>query len=63
MRCAVLLACLLLSGCASLTRPDDITAELIARPDFKPAAQASPTWVSAALKEITRLEAELKKKK
>ena len=53
---------LLLSGCVSApTVHRDATAELIARADFKAAAQAAPAWVGAALGTITSLEAELDK--
>ena len=46
------------SGCASVPQRD-ATAALIARHDFKTAAKAAPEWVSAALRQITELEAEL----
>ena len=61
--CALLLALLLLSGCASLPAPGparrDATAALVARPDFPAVVRASPEWVTAALHTITALEAEL----
>lgn len=49
------------AGCASAPKRD-ATEALIARPDFRPAAQAAPEWVRAALREITRLESELQRK-
>lgn len=63
MRFALLLvACLFLTGCVTTPRRD-ATSALITRPDFKAAVQAAPEWVSAAMREITRLEAELEAKK
>lgn len=61
---SLLLALLLLSGCASPSAPvrpalRDATAPLVARPDFPAVVRASPEWVTAALRTITSLEAEL----
>ena len=50
------------AGCATVPQRD-ATAALIARKDFPAAASAAPKWVSAALQEITRLEAELEARK
>lgn len=66
MLATLLLLMLLLSGCQSSaglarslpTTPEDNTAELIADPQFKAAAQAAPEWVKKALATITRLETE-----
>lgn len=59
---ALLLALLLLSGCA--TAPvgparRDATAALIEHRDFPAVARASRDWVAQALRTITALEAEL----
>lgn len=59
-RVFLIAACVLCAGCAT-TPKRDATAALIQRKDFNAAANASPTWVSAALQEITRLEAELQR--
>lgn len=58
----LIVASALCAGCATVPA-NDATSALIARKDFAAAANASPTWVSAALQEITRLEAELEARK
>lgn len=65
MLATILLWTLLLQGCQHFakpvhlpTTPEDNSARLIARSDFRPAAQAAPEWVKDALRTITRLETE-----
>ena len=57
----ILLLALAFSGCVTPAPPPprDATAALIARPDFKPAFQAAPHWVAAALQQITQYETDL----
>ena len=49
-----LLTLLLLSGCLSVKLEN--TQRLMDRPDFEDAVHGSPSWVTEALKTITRLE-------
>lgn len=57
--------CLALAGCVHTQTapapkaPQDNTARLIARPDFKAAAKAAPEWVRDALHTITSLETQV----
>lgn len=59
----ICVACLLFGpGCMTAPVRLDNSARLVARPDFKTAAQAAPEWCRDALKTVNQLEYQLERK-
>ena len=52
----------MLTGQGCRTKTMQGAKAMMARPDFPKAAQMSPEWTRAALKEMARLEYELERK-